>query len=536
MTGNITIFLRGGEYSVRSPFCLDARDSGNNGFNVIYQAYPGEIPAISGGLVITGWQIYDPANSVYRAYCGTSVETRQLYVNGRRAIRARSSLWPTGWTICTAGYIAPDASMSTWRNISDMEIVSLTQWKCFRCGIESIDGRMITMKQPCWKNALLDSYCPISDVAWIENALEFLDEEGEWYLDRNEGFVYYKPREGEDLSTAVVIVPAATSLVVGTGTPESPIHDLEFRGITFCYNTWLEPNSIDGYAAVQAGFRLVGWDYNDPQLPENWMWSKTPAAICFRAAQQVHFERNTFIHLGSAGLTIEFGSQNNTIVGNAFLDISSGAIQVGDIDDFNTSDPHRQNKGNAILNNYIARTGQEFYDSVGIWVGYVADTTIAHNELMDLPYTGISVGWGWGTASYANNNRITNNRIERPMQLLWDGGGIYTLSAQPNSILAGNSIVDSKDIGIYHDQGSAYFTDRNNIVQNAGIYWLSIWTDSIHNNDIQFNWFDTNPLNNCGTNNIVMNNCYVENKMWPPDALATIEAAGLETSFQDIRQ
>ena len=38
----------------------------------------------------------------------------------------------------------------------------------------------------------------------------------------------------------------------------------------------------------------------------------------------------------------------------------------------------------------------------------------------------LAVGWGWGMGSYVRNVHVLNNSITKPMQLLADGGGVYT--------------------------------------------------------------------------------------------------------------
>jgi hypothetical protein len=42
-------------------------------------------------------------------------------------------------------------------------------------------------------------------VYYMENAMEFLDSPGEWYLDTNTGTLYYMPRVGEDISSASIV-------------------------------------------------------------------------------------------------------------------------------------------------------------------------------------------------------------------------------------------------------------------------------------------------------------------------------------------
>ena len=54
MTANIQVLLRGGEYPLTAPVTFDGLDSGTNGYDVIYAAYPGEQPVLHGGHHVTG--------------------------------------------------------------------------------------------------------------------------------------------------------------------------------------------------------------------------------------------------------------------------------------------------------------------------------------------------------------------------------------------------------------------------------------------------------------------------------------------------
>lgn len=232
MNGDIVVLLRGGTYARTAPFELTesiaVHDSGTNGYNVIYRAYPDETPVLSGGESIPGtaWTLHDSVSNIYKADVG-SLDTRQLYVNGQRAVRARGEMFPAGFVRTTTGYTLPSggpyAGMAGWDNKGDIEAVIFYQWKSLRCPVNSISGSALTMQDPCW--TLLSPATTAPAPTWIENAYELLDEEGEWYLDLigavdgNAGTLYYKPRAGETMATAEVVAGStAETLLKGTGT------------------------------------------------------------------------------------------------------------------------------------------------------------------------------------------------------------------------------------------------------------------------------------------------------------------------------
>lgn len=551
MSGDIVVYLRGGTYQLASTFTLtesaSVHDSGTNGWNVIYKAYPGEAPVLSGGQTVTGWALYDGSKNIYRANVGTSLQTRQLYVNGRRATRAKGAPNPAGFTKTSGGYTLPStgpyAAMASWGNRGDIEVVSNNEWKSYRCGVATIVGTALTMDSPCWPNSQL--HLPMGLPTWIENAYELLDAPGEWYLDRSQGYLYYKPLPQDDLSRDAVVAARLETLVAGAGTLATPLHNVHFSGLTFAYGTWLRPNSSEGYATVQAGFTLTGsnttWDTTGSS------WTKSPSDVTFSAAKSIRFERNRFTHLGGFGLNFEYGSQDNTVVGNVFDDISGSAVQLGDIDDHHPGNAAAIVKNNSVTDNYITDVAAEYLDGVGIWGGYTDGSTVARNEIFDLPYSGISVGWGWGsvdpggsagytTPTTARNNTIRDNRVHRVMDSLADGGAVYTLGAQPGSKVLNNYVsgVLNSSGGLFPDEGTEDYELAGNVIEIVP-KWLHIWTSSIQNLSIHDNFSDTASATNNGTNTAVSAHTVVTNGDWPAGAQSVMSGAGIQAAYADIR-
>ncbi|MEI6499973.1 MAG: LamG-like jellyroll fold domain-containing protein, partial [Armatimonadota bacterium] len=397
-----------------------------------------------------------------------------------------------------AGYRVPDAELSHWRNPADIEFGYFNSWSHMICRVQSItpdgDGAILTMAQPGFFLASHKAGVQAGMPAYMENALELLDEPGEWYFDRAERMLYYLPRPGENIATAEVIAPALTTLVQLQGSLDRPVHNLRFEGLTFAHATWLRPSEL-GHPDLQANFIQQPENcYMRPEFEKgvtsvNGEVEKSPANVVVDAGQAICFERCTFTALGGAGLDLQNGSQDNVVSGCRFEDISGSGLQVGGVsrEDHHPSDPRRTVKGNRLTNNTITRIGVEYQDSVGIFCGYTDGTTIAHNEISNLPYTGITVGWGWGmpdaggggytspkvydTPTTCRNNRIEYNHIHHVMLKRNDGGGIYTLSRQPGTILRGNHLHDNGPGGpggLYLDEGSADIEVTGNLVYAVG--------------------------------------------------------------------
>ena len=120
-------------------------------------------------------------------------------------------------------------------------------------------GSNVTMKKPCWTNAQRHLVASMDQVTWLENAYELLNAEGEWYHDQSTGYLYYKPRAGENLTTGTVTVATLEKLIMGSGHLDAGgnpvfLQNVQFQGLTFAFGTWLMPSTAEGYPEGQVGF------------------------------------------------------------------------------------------------------------------------------------------------------------------------------------------------------------------------------------------------------------------------------------------
>ncbi|MBU5444956.1 Ig-like domain-containing protein [Paenibacillus sp. MSJ-34] len=566
MTEDITVYLRGGTYTLEHPVEFDRRDSGQNGHRIVYSAYPGEKPVLSGGRTIGGWSLHDPAQNIYKADA-SGLLTRQLYVNGERAVRARSEGGLPGATNDAIGHTTTMTEIANWRNVQDIEFVYNQLWTQPRNLVDSVkveNGKaQITMQQPAWGYNRTKGATATQNPVWIENAYELLDEPGEWYLDRGEQALYYIPRSGENMDTAEVVAPVTEKLLILEGTPDEPIHDMEWKGITFAYAGWAQASlsrqegGHGGYPDIQGNLlRLCEPGMNMYICPQ----VVNEGHVLVKHAEHIAFERNTFTKLGQAGLDIMAGSRNIDVTGNTFTDISGSGIQIGEVDwadgsyeykggpnetdkPYNTIHYNPDNesliiKDIRVTNNYIGHIGVDYGSSVGVFAGFPQNLLIAHNEIGHVPYSGVSVGWGWGRQepSVAQHNRIVGNYIHDVMERLVDGGAIYTLGIQPDSEIKGNYIKNTGQSygGIYPDEWTQYYTVTDNVIQTMGEgrRWLHLHKG--HNNIIRNNYADSKEIFEVGENNTIEEPTLVTDGNWPPEAVAIMEQAGIQPEYEDI--
>jgi hypothetical protein len=489
MHSDIDVVLAGGTYRLSRTLSFSAAqgDGGEHGYSVSYEAAPGARPVLSGGEQVTGWT--EGPGGVWQAQVPAGTQTRQLYVNGVRANIA-SEAAPGGLTQTATGYTTTDSTIENYGNISDVEFVYDIGWVQVRCRVASASGTTITMDQPCFQNAVNRQYpASTGDLAQIQNAKELLTDPGQWYLDEPAHTVYYIPREGQDMRTTDVEIPRLQTLVSGTGTEARPLTGLAMRGISFEYAGWTAPDGPDGFAEVQANMRYTGanaWEYQgtcdyysttDPGTCPYGSWTMTPGNVVFSYTSGLTITGDTFQHLGAAGLQLGRDTDNADIAGNDFTDIAGNGLEIGNGTDADPSDLALVPAHNTIADNWVHNIAVEYTGGVGIFQGYTRYDVIEHNQINDVPYSGISSNWGWGIPPVVETagNQITDNMVEDAMQQRGDGGGIYVLGQEGDSLadgllISGNVIRYDANYGngIYTDGGSQYVTETDNAVYGNG--------------------------------------------------------------------
>ncbi|WP_168735576.1 chitobiase/beta-hexosaminidase C-terminal domain-containing protein [Cohnella fermenti] len=543
MTGDIVVFLRGGTYSLDDTLAFGTEDSGTRSFRVVYRAYPGEKPVLSGGTVVAGWTLYDSVNGIYRAPSG-SIDTRQLYVNGERAVRARSDLGLPDGTADSAGHTTTWTDMAGWANPDDIEFVYKERWTAPRFSVDQITASgstaTIVMDQPGWAYGLAKGSTAPTVPWYIENAYELLDSPGEWYLDKSAGYFYYKPRAGENMATVSVVAPTLTELVTIEGDSiDEPVHDMAFEGLTFADAGWLRPSTDSGHADIQANY------IREPALPGNAYPQEfiADAAVVVRTGRQIDFERDDFTRLGATGLNILEGSQDMYIRGSRFYDISGSAIQIGEVDmnDPNNrypSDPKYLLRNISVDNNYIHDIAVEYRSGVGVSAAYPVGLTIARNEFARLPYSAVHIGWGWSNfpANATRDNEIAYNKIRDVMQVLHDGGAIYAVGSSYGT--GHESFIHDNDIrgvpnyhgAIYLDQGTSDWRVNDNVVRQS----QKLFVTNGGNANISGTGNFSDTLGIAAPEGILTGTTFVTDGEWPQAALDIIADSGITSVYSDI--
>lgn len=493
--GNVEILLHGDRYFLKTPLELGPADNGRDGYRLRILAAPGASPILDGGVRIEGWKPFDKDKNIWSAPAPKDLETRQLFVNGRRATRARTISSFEGIEKVEGGYSVPlETGITSWKNPSDVELVYRAIWTSPRVGVESIqeeDGKaVLIMKQPGFINASNKGITSIGTPWFFENAFELLDEPGEWYYDRTGAIggkpaLYYIPFDWEDVTKLEFVAPVLESLITLRGESiESPVQGIDISGIGFQYTTWMRPSGNESVSDAQNN--VMRENFGDDLIKRETTYEFVPeaAAILGKYARDVAIDDCSFTHLGGLGIFLGSGAQDIRIVGNTFYDISGTGIQLGDYanwrfpdseDYIRPTDERLLITRNHIENNYLERCGVEYRSSVGIAISIPRDSVISHNEVINMPYSGMHFGWGWIVldTSAMGNNQIDNNYVRNTMVELVDGGAIYFLGPTdpkiPPTMLRGNYSLRTRwGQGFYFDEGSSRYTAENNRFERIG--------------------------------------------------------------------
>jgi hypothetical protein len=555
--GDVTVYLRGGIYFQDSPLAFNEIDGGTNSCKIIYRSYKDEMPVISGGQRISGWKIFDKSKNIFRAAIG-NLTFRQLYINGNWGTRARTpdikNYTGIQWDTARRKIIISNKNIAQWQNFNKVEIVTTNVWTSSHLRLDSFttDSQYsyISLKNEEGCVFSIDPGAFHGKEYFFENAYEFLDSEGEWYLNTTDHYVYYKPRVGEDMSKAEVIAPKLTNIVRIEGKNlDSQVGNLKFKGISFMHSTWLRPDTT-GNVEMQA---TQYWMPNSSS--GSFEYSGRPeCGILVKNAHDIIFERCIFSNMGATALDLISGTHDNMIVGNVFRDIAGNAVSVGltaketetSNTVYNPSDAREIPANILISNNYITRIGKDNIAAVGIMYGYARDIKIVHNEIENVPYTGISGGWGWIPAkTLMGNNMINNNYIHNFMKIYYDGGGIYTLSYQANSVCSDNYIENMKTgpkgygwMALYADAGTRGLTIKNNVCevqQDENIRWLYLQVYETGAKDCPVDNNYTNSSTIQDNKQPVSNTHYYPKADWPKEAMEIIRNAGLEAAYKEIK-
>ncbi|WP_339710787.1 right-handed parallel beta-helix repeat-containing protein [uncultured Kriegella sp.] len=476
---SIVLWLNDGIYRIKNPLVIDAMLKKSN-IPISFKAMDNAKPVISGAYQLTGWR--NLGDNLWACSITHQIETfRELFINGQRTTRARHP---------NSGYlrvnkVGADKRTHFTFNAGDFpiptstvhpELVLLHDWSITRIPVKNIDQKknvLHTIDSIGAKNLsffTLDNWEP-NPRYYLENAPEFLDADYEWYFDAPNKEVRLKLPSNFDPNSLTIEIPVAERLIQVRGSVKKSISNVSFEGISFKYCRWNPPEET--YAGIQAC-------HFDPR-GQTAEWNVVPAAIQTQWADNVRFENCEFLSMGGSAVWFGTGSTNCALKNCRIYDISGNGIMIGEGRDRaigNTpwwkTAPEQVARANSVESCDVSNCGVQFYGAVGIWCGLTAETVLRNNDIYNLPYTGISIGWMWSPQSTpCRDNIVAQNHIHHILRKLSDGGGVYLLGLQPGTRLTENHIHDisvnagrAESNGMFLDEGTKDVLVEKNLIYN----------------------------------------------------------------------
>lgn len=469
--GPVTIHVRGGVYHLETPLVFEPADSGTPDGPVLFEAYSGEHPVISGGRVLGALR---HEGSLWKCTIPEARDRRwpfrQLFADGKRCTPARSPNegyfrvadllpGPRGHrdeAVARDRFVFAAGDLKPWARLGDVNLILMHSWETSIHPLKSVDAtaHVVELAAPL-KEWWTIGYWEKAQRYYVENALEFLDQPGEWYLDRELGTLSYWPRPGEELSTTRIVAPRLSELVrfAGNANEGRFVDHVTLRGLAFHHADWLL--SPQGNSSTQAAVEV-------------------PAAIVADGARHCSIESCEVAHVGTYAIWLRRGCKDCRIARNRLFDLGAGGIRVGEPSAAETD--AAETSRIVVDNNHIFDGGHVFAAGIGIWVAQSSGNRITHNDIHDLKYSGMSVGWNWDDAP----NRTHHNLIERNHVhnlghgVLSDAGLIYCLGVSPGSVIRENVFHDMWPYtnppfgwGIYLDATCGGYLVERNLVYNT---------------------------------------------------------------------
>ncbi|GAA6204572.1 right-handed parallel beta-helix repeat-containing protein [Thalassotalea sp. SU-HH00458] len=515
---DITVWLDGGTYTLSDTLVLNRQDGGVGEHFVHYRAIENETPIISSGKAVNDWKQLETEleglPEIAKGNIWVADVTREeygrftaMFAGDKRLNRARSDRFdgvkPTGYEIADSRNVmhkkdrhllreiryVEGAPIRDWKNLDDIEVFfNPVPWALNFLPLESIDldARLLTLKY----EANAPAFSQKNPWAVIENAVDFIDEPGEWAHNSQTGKLYYWPHDNQKPHD--ITIPQLKELVRiegdidYDGPVDKPVKNISFEGITFTQakrSTWHEDHK--------------GWG-----IQHDWDTFDTGNAMLrFRGAENMKVIGSHFTNSAGSAIRLDLHAQNITIKDNLIDYVGHMGVLLAGYGP-GTKDV---NHHNTITNNIIHHVGEIIWHGHAVFAWQSGSNTISNNWIHHVPRKAVGVAspriqilmkkhedfdeaaktirwnemdldveWTDDTQAHfmpylhSKNNIIENNKVTKTLLQLHDGASINISGAGEGNIIRHNYIYDVDYIGARTDDWQRGTTTTQNIFENAG--------------------------------------------------------------------
>lgn len=508
----VTVYLRAGLYQLSHPIVLTAADARKQNAPLLIKKFANEQINISGGRSLKlKWKPYK--NGIFQAKIKPDLKFDQLIVNGQVQRMARYPNYDS--TARFLGGTSADAlskeRVAHWTAPAGGFVHALHrhEWGDFHYRIIGKNANGELNLEGGWQNNRRMGMH--NKHRFVENILEELDTEHEWFYEQKSKTLYFFPPKNLDLKTAKIETPQLAHLFEFKGSEATPVSNISIEGLhlTQTLRTFMETK--------------------EPLLRSDWTIYRG-GAVLLEGTENCSIRNCTFRNLGGNAVFFNNYNRNGEVAGCQISEIGASAICfVGDpqavrspsfeysefvpLNQLDRTPGPKTNNYPAdckVFDNLMFNLGLVEKQTAALEISMSMGITVSHNTIYDVPRAGINISEGtWGghvieyndvfntvreSGDHGSFNSWGRDRFWHPNKRILDSivetnYDLAFLDAIKPTILRNNRMRCDHGWDIDLDDGSSNYIIYNNLCLNGGLKLREGVNRIVENNIIVNNSF-----------------------------------------------